>query len=1238
MDDRCLLSTIPVTNLNDHGPGSLRAAIIAANASPANATPMIQFQFPFGIHTDQIIELATPLPAVTHNNVSIDATPPNSFFIDGTGAGNCTGLQLEGDDCSVTGLGVLGCESSAILVEGNGDVLNHCNVGADANEVPGHGNGIGVYVYQTNDVTIEYSNIWENTQDGILVFSSGGILINDNQVANNGGDGVRVLAGALGPGETFVTSIQNDGIGGNAGNGVHLVDSSDNLIGTDVGNDIGYDLDATPSNGNGGDGVLIEEVASGPSASNTIANSYIADNGGNGVRLTGSGTSQNTVTDNFIGIAQFPSMEGYPGGYLENLGNKLDGVMIDGGTHDNVIGGEGLFLQGNVANGAGNVIVGNQDNEVELSDPGTSLNLVQGNMIGWVQLLDLVNLEVNTGDGVLITNGAAKNLIGGGGGTAIHTGEGNLISNSAQSGVDLSGTGTSDNLVLGNLIGTTESGTGADGNFTGVTIESGASDNQVGGAANGADRTLGNVISGNADFGVLIDGTATTGDTVQSNLIGTDITGNGALPNGGDGLAILEGASNNMIGGVNVPEKGYLAGNVISGNTLDGVNIAQTGTNTNTLEGNLIGIDANASQALPNQMNGVLVSLGASGTTIGGNNPDLGNLISGNMLAGVVMSALATKTIVQNDAIGTTGDKNHACGNVQDGVELQASGNSLIDNVVSGNLQNGVVVNGSDNNLFGNEIGANVLGTAAVPNRLDGVVMNITIGPGENSLGGSTVGDGNLISGNSGNGVHLEGTGSAGNQIEGNLIGTNGLGEEPVANVLDGVLAASASGFTVGGSVPGAGNLISGNTLDGVEITGPASTGLLVLGNQIGTDIHGQISIGNGSNGVVIQGGAYENVIGGTGPYDGNLISGNDANGVKIAGGTDITGDFQTRSNQVLGNRIGTKSDAKHALANELNGIEIVDSNNNTIGGTPTNSSTPGNVISGNTLDGLLITGASSSNVVRGNFIGTTTGGEDPLGNHEDGVLISAGASSNQIGGSGGVGPAGAGNFISGNTQDGVQINGAGTNMNVVAGNAIGTYSSGLTGKGNVGNGVSVFDGASQNLIGGATTGFANVIAYNGAAGVVIGHTPGESDTVSDAILSNSIYSNSGLGIDLGDNGVTENTPGSPHVGANNLLSTPTIVDATNNSQTQTTVFTLSLNAAPGSTFLIQIFANPTLGPDKHGDGKTFVTQLFVTTDSHGSVTRQVTLPLDFEGQYLSATTTDSSLDTSEFSEDAQVN
>src|SRR5204862_496503 len=143
----------------------------------------------------------------------------------------------------------------------------------------------------------------------------------------------------------------------------------------------------------------------------------------------------------------------------------------------------------------------------------------------------------------------------------------------------------------------------------------------------------------------------------------------------------------------------------------------------------------------------------------------------------------------------------------------------------------------------------------------------------------------------------------------------------------DGVLLAqNAGGDIIGGSAAGAGNLISGNTGSGIRITDAGSISNLVQGNRIGTNAAGTGALPNMIAGVTIEGGAANNVVGGTLPGAGNLVSGNHFDGVVLAGGNTV-------GNLVQGNMLGTDATGNSALGNRA-GVAIYGAAGNTIGGT----------------------------------------------------------------------------------------------------------------------------------------------------------------------------------------------------------------------------------------------------------------------------------------------------------------
>jgi titin len=294
-----------------------------------------------------------------------------------------------------------------------------------------------------------------------------------------------------------------------------------------------------------------------------------------------------------------------------------------------------------------------------------------------------------------------------------------------------------ENTVAGNRIGLAPSGA-ADGNAAvGVAITDGSRANTIGGTTAAAR----NVISANGE-GVVVIG-ASNANKLMGNYVGLVPGGGSALGNTNAGIRIADGSKNNVVGGTTAG-----AGNVISGNG-GGMNINGAGTTGTVVAGNFIGTTASGGAALPN-LDGVVVSNGATGNTVGGDRATARNLLSGNSSSGVTLSG--------------------------DGTDA---------NVVAGN-----------------DIGVDRAGTTALPN-LRGVF--IVLGPSHNVIGGTTTARRNVISGNTFHGVDVELDGSDDNRISANYVGTTPSGATAVPNGFTGIqIAGGPSGTVVGGSGSGA--------------------------------------------------------------------------------------------------------------------------------------------------------------------------------------------------------------------------------------------------------------------------------------------------------------------------------------------------------------------------------------------------------------------------------------------------
>ena len=288
--------------------------------------------------------------------------------------------------------------------------------------------------------------------------------------------------------------------------------------------------------------------------------------------------------------------------------------------------------------------------------------------------------------------------------------------------------------------------------------------------------------------------------------------------------------------------------------------------------------------------------------------------------------------------------------------------------------------------------------------------MAIYAGASQNTIGGTASGSGNTISANSQNGVYISDSGTTGNLVEGDFIGTDPTGAHALPNSIGIIIQNGATNNTIGGNSSSARDLISGNDGDGVHINGGGTSGNLVEGDYIGVNASGLAGLGNRNNGVFILGGASNNTIGGLGSGSGDVISGNGQNGVDIS-------DSNTSGNVVEGDDIGVSANGSAAVPNDEDGVFMQNqASYNTIGGTTTAAR---NVISGNFDDGILLTDFStSSNAIQGNYIGSDASGQHALPNSNDGIQIDNQANVNVIGASN------AGNLIAYNGSNGVEIDG----------------------------------------------------------------------------------------------------------------------------------------------------------------------------------------------------------------------
>ena len=327
--------------------------------------------------------------------------------------------------------------------------------------------------------------------------------------------------------------------------------------------------------------------------------------------------------------------------------------------------------------------------------------------------------------------------------------------------------------------------------------------------------------------------------------------------------------------------------------------------------------------------------------------------------AGIHVQLPGGTNFIQGNFIGTdpTGTLSRGNGSsVQSGgVWIDGSSGNWIGgpyptnrNVISGNSGPGVyLLNCAGNTVQGNLIGTSVSGTAALGNSNNGISLYNAPG---NQVGGTAAGARNVISGNGGSGVYLNGSGTTGNLVQGNYIGTDTNGSLAIPNAGDGVTVNGAPANTIGGTSAGAGNLLSGNSQGGVALNGAGADSNLVQGNLYR---HGRVG----------QAGPREHAFRGH-DFWREQQSGRRDNGGGAQrhfgqqAGRRLSHDQLASGNLVQGNFIGVDVTGTNALGNAVDGISIDSASSNTVGGT-----TPGarNVISGNTSYGIEIYNATAT-------------------------------------------------------------------------------------------------------------------------------------------------------------------------------------------------------------------------------------------------------------------------------------
>lgn len=516
--------------------------------------------------------------------------------------------------------------------------------------------------------------------------------------------------------------------------------------------------------------------------------------------------------------------------------------------------------------------------------------------------------------------------------------------------------------------------------------------------------------------------------------------------------------------------------NILSGNILSGIGLRRS--NNNTITGNKIGTDRLGLFSIPNYY-GVAVD-SSSNNIIGGNTPALRNIISGNTYAGIAINSnQSSNNSIKGNYIGVNVNAASSTDTIPNyyGIAINDSYNNTIGgasagerNIISGNLDGAIALYGADARL--NKIKGNYIGTnAGGSDSIPNTNGILLSGAGENTIGGNTVGEGNVISGNRLGGIILAYSGTRLNTISGNFIGTNYLGTQPLSNHTGVYLKSGANKNTIGGTSAAERNIISGNIEMGLIVEAADSN--IVIGNYIGPDVTGMLAFKYANDTLIQANGLMFN----TGAKY-NIAGGYTATERNVISGNRIYGhDIYGNSsyNLTIGNYIGVDATGNNPLPNATGICVDGGSNHNPF---------INNVLSGNMAYGMfIVTTGSNHNELKGNKIGTNAAGTAAVPN-QIGFIFGGGAKYNTIGGT----TPDDRNIISGNIFSGIEMADIGTSFNTVIGNYIGTDITGTTPIPNL-HGIGIATHPSKNNIEN------NVISGNTGIGIII-YENSDSNTV----------------------------------------------------------------------------------------------------------------------------------------------
>ena len=413
-------------------------------------------------------------------------------------------------------------------------------------------------------------------------------------------------------------------------------------------------------------------------------------------------------------------------------------------------------------------------------------------------------------------------------------------------------------------------------------------------------------------------------------------------------------------------------GSSIRGLAISNMGLGETPTGSNdptaigvgapdvTIAGNYLGTDHTGLVDAGNVGCGVCQSSGFdSGVRIGGPDPADRNVIVGNDQTAISPNSGGDDWIVQGNYIGVAADGETAIGNSvpagAGGLSIDNVDNFLLGgdelsemNIISGNVSMGVAPADTTNlRITGNRIGTDWSGTAPLPNGDAGILQS----GGIDTVIGGPGGESNLISSNENHGIGVDS--STGTSIRGNIIGLAVDGTTAMGNAQQGIsISDGSTNVTVGGTAPGAGNLISANTASGVAILD--ASGVSILGNRIGTDASGLVARPNHIFGINAGNVSTDIQIGDSTDAGGNLVSGNTVANIGLVGLFNSPTDIRIQGNEIGPNALGAV-DPSLTQPNSIGIFVLGEVDEVLVGGTAPGD---GNDIAGNQVGGVVVASA----------------------------------------------------------------------------------------------------------------------------------------------------------------------------------------------------------------------------------------------------------------------------------------